>query len=401
VIARLVGDLDRVPTRLRHVAVVTLAPHIGNQRVAQAIAGPPVVQRQGPFGMQKADQVGGFAGDVDAFARANPTKTLADLCGFMMDKVNARLAVNGVPKLPVPNLNSLRSAGGFAASSWTVQFDVVRTATKPLTATVADVPPERLNELAGIFYHEGRHAEQAFLVARYVAGQPGGPKDAKKLSAELDLHEPTAAAALSATTPMPTDKAALETIAGWRAYDKGGKHHDYWEWNEDLQKFVGNTFRTIPDPRPAGVGSIRTQMTTLAPTFADWRKSTMPFADTKLASIKAVKRPDATDAQVRKDLTNTRRLMRKVMDAEAATNKQLGKVDARLGQPKRMTTQEAELFRLNVDAAFGGVTLALAELVVATSNAYEAYAHEADAYTTQRSVQKALAAKQKVKPKRP
>ena len=142
-------------------------------------------------------------------------------------------------------------------------------------------------------------------------------------------------------------------------------------------------------------------MTALAPTFADWRTSTLPFADTKLASIKALKRPNATDAQVRKDLTNTRRLMRKVMDAEAATNTQLGKVDARLGQPKRMTTQEAELFRLNVDAAFGGVTLALAELVVATSNAYEAYAHEADAYTTQRSVQKALAAKQKVKPKRP
>ena len=215
-IAGLVGGLDGVPTRLRRVGVVTLASHIGNQRVAQVIAGPPVVQRQGPFGMHKADQVGGFAGDVDAFARADPTKTVADLCGFMIDSVNARLAVNGVPKLPVPNLNSLRSAGGFAASSWTVQFDVVRTATKPLTATVADVPPERLNELAGIFYHEGRHAEQAFLVARYVAGQPGGPKDAKTLSAALDLYEPTAAAALARR------RRCRRTRRRWRRSPAGG-----------------------------------------------------------------------------------------------------------------------------------------------------------------------------------
>jgi hypothetical protein len=397
----LVGVLDRVPSRQRAGALAGLVPQLGNQRVVAAIDGPPVVQRQAVFGLQRSDQVGGFAGDVDAFCRANPTRTLADLCAFMIDRLNVQLAANGVPKLPVPKLDALRTAGGFAAASWTVQFDVVRTATRPLTAALADVPPERLQELAGIFYHECRHAEQAFLVARLVASEPGGPKDAKALAAQLELHEPTAAAALRATGPPPTGKDALEKIRGWRAYDKGGKHHDYWDWNESLQQFAGNVSRSIPDPRPDGADAIRAEMGKLSVTLAEWRRSTVPFADTKLAALKALKRPDATDAQVRRDLTTTRRVLGKIMDAEARTTQQLGRLATRQAQPRRLAVDEARTFQAAIAVPWLGLVTALAELVVVTGSAYEAYAHEADAYATQRAVMKELAAKRRARPKKP
>jgi hypothetical protein len=97
---------------------------VGNRRVALTIRNALAIQRDAQFGMMKKDQVTGFAGLALAYRRANPDKTLADFGTHLMDQLNVQLAANGVPKLPAPNLSSKRSAGGFAASSWTVQFDL-------------------------------------------------------------------------------------------------------------------------------------------------------------------------------------------------------------------------------------------------------------------------------------
>src|SRR5262249_20570362 len=154
-------------------------------------------------------------------------------------------------------------------------------------------------------------------------------------------------------------------------------------------------------PRPEGADAIRTELGKLSVTLAEWRRSTVPFADTKLAALKAMRRPDATDAQVRRDLTTTRRVLRKIMDAEAQTTQRLAPLAPRRAQPTRMPAEEARLFQLGIAVPWLALVTALAELVVVTASAYEAYAHEADAYATQRAVMKELAAKRAAKPKQP
>jgi hypothetical protein len=392
----LIAYLARAPVEEREAAIGDLQSRIGNRRVALTIRRGLAVQRAPkPFGMMEQTQVSGFAALALAYWRANPEKELADFGLHLLDELNKQLAANGVPTLPKPKLDSLRSAGGFAQKSWTVQFNLAGTAKASLTTKIGGIPADRISEIAGIFYHECRHAEQAFLVARLVASEAKGSKTGKQIAAELDLHEPAADAALKATGPLPGGKEGLEKIKGWRAFEKGGEHHDYWDWNESLQQFAKNVDKSIPDPPPEGVDKIRAELTRLAPTFADWRKTTITFADTKLAALKGDKGRDATDNQLLKDLKKTRGVLKKVMDAEAATLKQLARLDTRRRQAKQLTVDEAQLFQLEISTSFGKLRTAIAELIVVTWDAYEAYPQEADAYNAQHAVQKQFAVRQK------
>jgi hypothetical protein len=390
----LIAYLARAPVDERKAAIGDLQARIGNRHVALTIRRGLAVQRAPqPFGMREAGQVSGFAAMALAYWRGHPDTTLADFGLHLLDELNQQLAANGVPVLPKPKLDSLRSAGGFAAQSWTVQFNLAGTAQHPLTAKIGGIPGDRISEVSGIFYHEARHAEQAFLVARLVASDAKGSKTAKQIATELELYEPTADAALKATGPLPGGAGGLATIRGWRAFEKGGEHYDYWDWNENLQKFVANTIKGLADPAPEGADGIRAEMAKLAPTLADWRRSTIAFADAKLAALKADKARDATDNQAFRDLTKTRATLKKVMDAEAKTLKQLGRLDARQQQARKMTKDEAQLFQLEIAERWFGLRAALAELAVVTGKAYEAYPHEADAYATQRAVMKDFTAK--------
>ncbi len=394
----LIAQLARVPAEQRRTALGELGAHVGNRRVALTIRSGLAVQRDAKFGMMKPDQVTGFAGLAVAFWRANPDKTLAEFGTHLMDQLNKQLVANGVPKLPAPNVASLRSAGGFAASSWTVQFDLAGTAARPLTTKIGELPADRISELAGICYHESRHAEQAFLVARLVASEAKGAKDAKAIATELDLPVAVADAAVKATDPLPGGKEGLEKIRGWRAFDEGGKHRDYWDWNESLQQFVGNVIKSIPSPTPEGVDGITAALGKLSPVLAEWRKDTVPFADDKITKLKGAKTRDAVDNQVLRDLTATRRSLKQVMDAESATIKQLDRLKARQeASAKRtkppLTVDEAKLFQLEIAAAWLGLNAALAELAVVTNKAYTSYPHEADAYEAQRAVMKEITAK--------
>jgi hypothetical protein len=388
----LIAYLACAPAEQRKAVLDGLHSAIGNRRVTLTVRGSRGVQRAPPpFGLMQKGQVSGFAALALSDWKANPDKTLDVFSLDLLNELNTQLDTNGVPKLPAPKLDSLRAAGGFAGASWTIQFDVARTAQQPLTTKIGKIPADRISELAGIFYHECRHAEQAFLVARLVASDAKGSKTAGQIAAELDLHPPVAEAALKSTAALPGGPQGLATIQGWRAFEQGGKHHDYWDWNENLQKFVANTIKTIPSPSPADATSIQTELTKLAPVFADWRKSTMTKADTKITALKAEKNRDATDDQVLRDLTKTRAGLKKVMDAEAATIKQLNKLDARQKQTKPLTGDETKTFQLTITNEWLGVTLALAELVVVTNDAYERYPNEADAYGAQHAVQKEFA----------
>ena len=390
----LIEYLARAPVEERKAAIGDLHSRIGNRRVAQTIRRGLAVQRAPKtFGMMEQTQVSGFAALALAYWRGNPDTTLGDFGIHLLGELNKQLAANGVPTLPKPKLDSLRSAGGFAQKSWTVQFNLAGTAKQPLTAKIGGIPGDRISEIAGIFYHECRHAEQAFLVARLVASEAKGSRTAKQIAADLELDEAAADAALKATGPLPGGKEGLEKIRGWRAFEKGGEHYDYWEWNEHLQQFVGNVLRSIPDPAPEGVESIRAELTKLAPTFADWRKTTIAFADTKLAALKGDKGRDATDNEALRHLTKTRAVLKDVMDQEASTLKQLAKLDRRKAGAKPLSVEEARVFQAEIASPWIGLQRALAELVVVTGKAYEAYPHEADAYAAQRAVMKDFTAK--------
>ena len=379
-------------------AVIQLQRTAGNRAVAGLLARPrlsarggPVLQRQ-PFGLAKVDQVTDFANLAVDFWRANPDKTLAELGTYLTDKANDRLGANNVPRVSVLSFGTVRkhSAGGFGRSSWTLQVDLAKIATKPLTTKLSDLTVGQLAEVAGITYHEARHAEQAFYVARLVAS--AGKPDGKTLATELDMPVSVAEAAIKAGG---VGKAETAKVEEWRAFGKGGKHHDYWDWNETFRGFVANVVGGFKSPSPAGVQSVTDALDALAPTLAGWRKDSLPFPVSKISALEKVKKPDAADKVALRDLKKIRAGLEKVFKAEKKLADAVAAFKRReaAATTKPITVAEARVFQADFELLWLKLEIALRELQITTDDAYRSYPEEADAYAVQKAVEKAFAAK--------
>jgi hypothetical protein len=359
--------------------------------------GAAVLQRDVDFGLRKKEEVSGFAVPALEFWRSNKDKTLEEFGLHLMDELNNQLDANGVPRLPPPKFGPTpHAAGGFNAKSWSVVLDLAKTAAHPLNTKIGDLAADRVAEVAGICYHEVRHAEQAFLVARLVASRAAGKKSAADIAAELDLDLSAAEAAVKSTSPLP-GRAGTAEIEHWRAFEKSGKHHDYWEWNETFKGFVENTAGSLPKPSPQGVDKVTAAWEALTPTIAGWRKDTLPFADTKIKQVEKVKSPDAADKQVLGDLKKIRAAGKKVIKADKKMGDQIAKFKARqaAAAKKPITVDEARL----IQAEFVVDWLELEENVLrlgqAINDAYRAYPQEADAYKAEAAVMQTFLSKAK------
>jgi hypothetical protein len=106
-----------------------------------------------------------------------------------------------------------------------------------------------VNELAVIgdtLYHEARHAEQRFLVARTRASSI---KDADALANALDIPVPVANAAILTGRPGRRDP-RVERIEEWSAFQPAGRYFAYWKWNELIKKMTADTLKPIVTRSP-------------------------------------------------------------------------------------------------------------------------------------------------------
>jgi hypothetical protein len=283
---------------------------------------------------------------------------------------------------------SRRNAGGFAQSSWTVQLDLARTAKGPLTTKIGTLAPDRVAEVAGVCFHEARHAEQVFTVARLVAGE--GRKDAKAIAAEVGIPEWVAKAALGAKGPMPS-KAALADVKRWRAIGQTGKHSDYWTWNEDFRSFAANVVAALPSPSPSAVDKVIAAREDFAKTLAEWQKDTLPFLDKKIDALTKLTRPDAADTIVLRDVRKIQAAAGKVVQQDSKLAAEITRFRARRANTRKpITAPQAAEIQSTFELDWLGLEIAIRQLSITADGAYESYPHEADAYATGKSVQKAF-----------
>lgn len=380
-------NLQRSAGNAATVALIRRPPRSGPLALVPTAGRPVVVARDADFGLRAKAGISGYAGPAADYWRANPGDTLEDFAKHLMTEANKELATNGVPALPAPTFGSRgRNAGGFAPHSWTVQLDAARTAQAPLTTKIGTLAVDRVAEVASVCFHEARHAEQIFAVARLVAGEG---KDAKAVAAEVDLPEHIAQAALAAKGPMPGGKAALAEIKLWRAIGQTGKHSDYWDWNEAFRGFVANVVAGFPSPSPSGVDKIIATRDAFARTLAEWQKDTLPFLDRKITALSKMKRPDPSDAIVLRDLTKIRTAARTVIKADTTLGTEIARFRARQADARRpITVAQARGIQQTFKLDWLGLEIAVRKLSQVADAAYEAYPHEADAYATGKLVTK-------------
>jgi len=380
-------NLQRSVGNAATVALIRRIPR-GGPLPLVPIAGPPVVvARDADFGLRAKAGISAYAGPAADHWRANPGETLEDFAKHLMNEANKELAANGVPALPAPTFGSRgRNAGGFAQHSWTVQLDAARTAKAPLTTKIGTLAVDRVAEVASVCFHEARHAEQIFAVARLVAGEG---KDAKAIAAEVDVPENIAQAAMAAKGPLPGGKAALAEIKLWRAIGQTGKHSDYWDWNEAFRGFVANVIAGFPSPSPSGVDTIIATRDAFARTLAEWQKDSLPFLDRKITALSKLKRPDSSDAIVLRDVTKIRTAARTVIKADTTLGTEIARFRARRADARRpITVGQARGIQQTFELNWLGLEIAVRKLSQVADAAYEAYPHEADAYATGKLVTK-------------
>jgi hypothetical protein len=134
-------------------------------------AGPRSTPRLFPSGLAAAGEGKKFAADADkAFAKWNTLTTAQSRADELVKTVNVRLAAANVPPLTAV-LNpkaSPNEQGSFDFEKWTMKLN-------PFLLNRPGLDQPAAAKLADTVFHEARHAEQWFAIARLLAGRKKTP----------------------------------------------------------------------------------------------------------------------------------------------------------------------------------------------------------------------------------
>ena len=159
-------------------------------------AGPRTLPILIPQGLATEAQLDAYTSDVKGKHAELAKETPAQRATELLALINARLAAVGVPPCTLGK-ESGGDASQFHAGDWTIDMSA---------RELADP-----DGAAATIYHEARHAEQAFRIARMLAGRG---KNAAQIAAELGL-EKTEIADAAVKVPFAPGTVEATEAAGW------------------------------------------------------------------------------------------------------------------------------------------------------------------------------------------
>jgi hypothetical protein len=148
-------------------AVLRLQRGAGNQAVARVLARR--VEKPKGTGMRDEAAIARYVRKAVIFWRNNPTAGLFHLANFLGAAANTELNRLGVPDVKV-HINEHGPGGAFFhADGW---YMVINGVTRDANVhTLGELDEDTVAIVAMNVYHEARHAEQRFRVARMQAGE--------------------------------------------------------------------------------------------------------------------------------------------------------------------------------------------------------------------------------------
>lgn len=172
---------------------------------------------------------------------ANKDKSVTDYASHLTALVNEQLATFGVH--PVNHdFRTTGSVGAFRRSEWMIYFnsDVL----KEKGETVGELTQKEAGEIANTVYHEARHGEQTFRVARMLAGEK---KPAEDIASELPI--PAEVAEKAHLSPLKnTDDTAEEFSEAKDWYNLlDGIHEEYASKIMDYRAKAYATFNVMDE----------------------------------------------------------------------------------------------------------------------------------------------------------
>lgn len=174
--------------------VLGLQRTAGNRAVVQLLRDAPggaMLQREAaPTGLAAELPTTGFASSVHSFwTNADQNKPLQALSDFAMGMINALV--------PYPckwAYTGGSAAGLFKRTIWTIELNTAQFTERQGVSKLGDLTQEEVAGMVSTIYHEARHSEQAFQIARVQAGEG---KTAQQIEADLSIPADVAAAAVA------------------------------------------------------------------------------------------------------------------------------------------------------------------------------------------------------------
>ncbi len=144
---------------------------------------------------------------------------------LLLDAVNEALAAEKVPAIIGVDLQKLSNPGKFTADSWRMRMNEM---------IFAASVPKNVTETASVVFHEGRHAEQRFAIARLIATKQSHDPPAKiAKAAGVPLSVATKACELRAEPLSPEQEQKAEAFKH-ATVDDTKRHRDIEKTAEEI-----------------------------------------------------------------------------------------------------------------------------------------------------------------------
>jgi hypothetical protein len=325
-------------------------------------------------GLRRKTRTDAFAKDArDYWADpANKDKTLKDFSDFLIGKANGVLKAMGSYEVKPSYVTTGTASGTFSRVTWAMEINTARFSSRTGVTKVSHLTLDEAAEIADTVYHEIRHSEQYFRIARIRAAESKktGGDIAKEI--EKDMSIPTAVAQAAAASPMKAEKDNAYRIAEAKDWESItiGLHAEY--------KGIINTWTDEAwEARDAAIAVDATNLAVtkgkIAAHVSSWKTSNSrsKFVDSHLTKVEALKDKSRMDKLVIKHLKAIKAALAKVNTAWKAVEDNWATDDA-AGKLTHLRAMRAPL----------------KELGSATYAAYRDHMHEKDAWETGAAVGK-------------
>ncbi len=179
----------------------------GNRAVGRVLARRAVRQT----GLRSEQAIERFVHKAVSFLGRNGDGTLLQFALYLGAAVNTELETIGCPPARVNTKVPIDAAAQFDAGGWTIILNPGEFSHRPEATTMGDLTTDEAAIIAMTVFHEARHAEQRFRVARLQAGE------GKEPGFEMDEDAAHAAAA----APLRGGGLEVREAKEWRENEIG------------------------------------------------------------------------------------------------------------------------------------------------------------------------------------
>lgn len=177
-------------------------------------------------GLQAAASVESFAQEAVTYCRSstNADKPLTDLADHLMSKVNDSL--KAIPSYECSHtFSTTGTTGAFSGGTFSIDINTAAFSERSGITKVSDLNQAEIGEIVDTIYHEARHSEQYFRVARMLAGQG---KTASEIATQVGIPNIVAAEAFKSPLANNTaNAAAIAEAESWKDFIGRGKYVAY------------------------------------------------------------------------------------------------------------------------------------------------------------------------------